>query len=106
MIGILNGSIVIWIVFSLSYTALCVAISFKIYFMNYVVEGLLRVKENIKNQGFCSNAFIPIRRGNYTKHLYTVYLKKGNKWVNPLLLICQSLHHIIINNQELKLQNM
>lgn len=65
MVGILNGSMVIWIIFAISYTVLCIAVSFKIYFLNYVLEGFLQLKNNINERGLCSDAFKPIRKGKF-----------------------------------------
>lgn len=73
MLGILNGNLIIWILFALSYTALCIGLSFKIYFFNYVLAGLSQLKDNIKEKGLCSDAFKPVRRGNGIIFLETFY---------------------------------
>ncbi|KAJ8945172.1 hypothetical protein NQ318_001638 [Aromia moschata] len=65
MVGILNGSLAIWIIFVVCYTVLCIVLSFKIYFMNYVLDGLKQFKTDIVRKGFCSDAFKPIRKARF-----------------------------------------
>ncbi|KAJ8978688.1 hypothetical protein NQ317_004216 [Molorchus minor] len=64
-VGILNGSLAIWVIFAVCYTILCVTISFKIYFMNYVLEGISQLRSGVKRKGVCKETFIPIRKARF-----------------------------------------
>lgn len=63
MVGILNGSLAIWIFFVLVYSILCVYISFKIYFVSYVLDGFIQFKNSLTERGFRRETFVPIRKG-------------------------------------------
>lgn len=62
MIGILNGNLAIWVIFVVCYTLLVVGLSFKIYFLNYVIDGLEQFKNCINDHGFCFESLKPIRK--------------------------------------------
>nr|CAH7721468.1 unnamed protein product [Callosobruchus chinensis] len=64
-VGILNGSLSIWVAFVVGYSALCVAVSLKIYYLNYVLDGLRQCKEIIQEKGISSNAFMPVRKARF-----------------------------------------
>ncbi|KAJ8978689.1 hypothetical protein NQ317_004217 [Molorchus minor] len=66
MIGILDGSLAIWIIFILAYIILCAVLSFKIYFVNYVLYGVKQLKENYENHGFRNDMLVPIRKARFT----------------------------------------
>lgn len=66
MLGILDGSLVVWVIFAISYILLCIALSFKIYFFNYVVNGLKELQREIQLRGYTTNVLYPIRRGKST----------------------------------------
>ncbi|KAG5866897.1 hypothetical protein JTB14_037848 [Gonioctena quinquepunctata] len=71
MIGILKGDWAIWIIFVISYTSLCIVVSFKIYFLNYVMDALKDLKEIVRVNGFCSDIWRPIRRARFLVLLIT-----------------------------------
>lgn len=62
MIGILNGTLTVWIVFVVIYSLLCVYISFKIYFISFVFDGFKQLKDNIQNSEDKVEAIVPIRK--------------------------------------------
>ncbi|CAG9828914.1 unnamed protein product [Diabrotica balteata] len=65
MIGILNGNLAIWIIFVVCYTLLCLFLSLKIYFLNYVVDGLNQFRNSITKKGFTQHALKPIRKARF-----------------------------------------
>ncbi|CAG9819072.1 unnamed protein product [Phaedon cochleariae] len=65
MIGILNGSLAIWIIFIVFYSALVVILSFKIYFLNFVLDGLKQLKRDIQKKGIGVDTFNPIRKARF-----------------------------------------
>ncbi|CAH1102698.1 unnamed protein product [Psylliodes chrysocephalus] len=65
MIGILNGNLAIWVIFVVCYTLLVVGLSFKIYFLNYVIDGLEQFKNCINDHGFCFESLKPIRKTRF-----------------------------------------
>uniref|UniRef100_V5G0U6 SID1 transmembrane family member 1 n=2 Tax=Anoplophora glabripennis TaxID=217634 RepID=V5G0U6_ANOGL len=77
MLGILNGGLAIWVVFAVSYTALCIVLSFKIYFLNYVVNGVKELHREIKTRGYSTDVFLPIRRGRFIFLLITNAVNLG-----------------------------
>lgn len=65
MIGILNGSLFIWIVFILAYGALIILLSLKIYYVNFVINGTKQFYESYKTNGFSKETFVPLRKGRF-----------------------------------------
>ncbi|XP_056636310.1 SID1 transmembrane family member 1-like isoform X1 [Diorhabda sublineata] len=66
MIGILNGNLVIWITFVVCYSFLCIFLSLKIYYLNYVIDGLRQLKKNLSNSGITiRECFRPIRKTRF-----------------------------------------
>ncbi|CAG9856719.1 unnamed protein product [Phyllotreta striolata] len=65
MIGILNGDLVIWITFVICYSILVVILSFKIYFLNYVIIGLNEFRTTLTNGESISKAIMPIRKTRF-----------------------------------------
>ncbi|XP_018334625.1 SID1 transmembrane family member 2 isoform X2 [Agrilus planipennis] len=64
-IGIVDGSLSIWILFMVSYIIFCVYLSFNAYFLSYVRHGLMSVfKDCTKPHDRFFNVFKPRRRGN------------------------------------------
>ncbi|XP_045477539.1 SID1 transmembrane family member 1-like isoform X2 [Harmonia axyridis] len=62
MIGILHGHILIWLAFYIGYIALCMYVSFKIYFLGYVFQGFKKVEEEIHQTGFTKRTFMPNKK--------------------------------------------
>ncbi|KAJ8920109.1 hypothetical protein NQ315_011765 [Exocentrus adspersus] len=73
MVGILNGSLVVWVVFAFCYTVLCVVVSLKIYFFNYAVDGVKQLWKDLQGgvQRRVCITFVPIRRGRFILVLLT-----------------------------------
>lgn len=65
MIGILNGSLAIWIIFTLMYSILCIYLSFKVYFFGYVIEGIKQFKSEVDEDGFALETLAPIRKARF-----------------------------------------
>lgn len=63
MIGILNGNLWIWILFVVAYVCFGIYLSFKIYFFSFVLAGLKKLRDDIVNFGFSTQAFAPVKRG-------------------------------------------
>lgn len=63
MIGILNGSLSVWIMFAVAYSLLCVYISFKIYYLSFIFDGFKKLKEDIMNDGLTAETFAPVKKG-------------------------------------------
>ncbi|NP_001099012.1 Sid-1-related A precursor [Tribolium castaneum] len=64
MIGILNGSLTVWIVFVVIYSLLCAYISFKIYFISFVFDGFKQLKQSLKSSNKVE-AIAPIRKSRF-----------------------------------------
>ncbi|XP_050304871.1 SID1 transmembrane family member 1-like [Anthonomus grandis grandis] len=65
MIGILNGSLFIWIAFLVSYAILIMVLSLKIYYFNMVVVGVQQFYSKYQQAGLCLDTFHPIRKGRF-----------------------------------------
>ncbi|XP_023029154.2 sid-1-related A [Leptinotarsa decemlineata] len=65
MLGILNANMFIWIIFFICYATLTVIVSLKIYFLNFVLDGLTQFKNNVEKKGFCTEALKPIRKTRF-----------------------------------------
>lgn len=66
MVGILNGNLAVWIIFVICYSFLCIFLSLKIYYLNYVIDGLRQLKDNFSNKGITAReCFRPIRRTRF-----------------------------------------
>lgn len=66
MIGILNGTLGVWLVFVIVYSLLCAYISFKIYYISYVFEGFKFFKESLKmHKSNRVQAIKPIKTGRF-----------------------------------------
>ncbi|XP_022917661.2 SID1 transmembrane family member 1-like [Onthophagus taurus] len=65
MLGILTNSTAIMIIFVISYLFLCIFLSFKIYFMGYVIKGIMQEIELLKNKNAVVEALTPIRKGRF-----------------------------------------
>ncbi|XP_045475522.1 SID1 transmembrane family member 1-like isoform X2 [Harmonia axyridis] len=63
--GILNGSLTIWIIFFIGYTSLCFYISFKIYFLSFVIQGLYKFRDDLSKNGFGRETFSPIKKTRF-----------------------------------------
>ncbi|XP_018334624.1 SID1 transmembrane family member 2 isoform X1 [Agrilus planipennis] len=65
-IGIVDGSLSIWILFMVSYIIFCVYLSFNAYFLSYVRHGLMSVfKDCTKPHDRFFNVFKPRRRAHF-----------------------------------------
>ncbi|KAL3274294.1 hypothetical protein HHI36_015699 [Cryptolaemus montrouzieri] len=62
MIGILHGYFFIWLAFFLGYIVLCIYLSFKIYFLGYILEGFKRVEGQIHERGINKHALTPNKK--------------------------------------------
>lgn len=65
MVGILNGSLWIWILFIIAYVFFCIYLSFKIYFLSYVVAGIKKFKNDLACNGFCKSTLAPVKKCKY-----------------------------------------
>lgn len=64
MLGILNGSLSVWIVFVVIYSLLCAYISFKIYFISFVFDGFKQLKRSFQSSNTVE-AIAPIRKSRF-----------------------------------------
>lgn len=71
MIGILDGTLFIWVLFIVSYSILIILLSLKIYYVNYVVSGAKQFYIFYKNQGLCIETVSPLRKGRFVAVLVT-----------------------------------
>ncbi|KAF7272265.1 hypothetical protein GWI33_014926 [Rhynchophorus ferrugineus] len=71
MIGILDGTLFIWIFFIVAYSILIVLLSFKIYYVNYVINGMKQFYKSYKEIGFAMETFSPLRKGRFFPILLT-----------------------------------
>ncbi|KAK9887856.1 hypothetical protein WA026_000164 [Henosepilachna vigintioctopunctata] len=62
MIGILHSYFFIWLLFYIGYIGLCIYLSFKIYFISYILEGFKKVEENICENGLTKNSLKPNKK--------------------------------------------
>ncbi|CAH0555525.1 unnamed protein product [Brassicogethes aeneus] len=63
MVGILNGTLTIWIIFVITYGCICLYLSFKVYFFSYILEGVKKFRTDITELGYTVDTLIPIKRG-------------------------------------------
>ncbi|KAL3268177.1 hypothetical protein HHI36_007304 [Cryptolaemus montrouzieri] len=64
-IGILNGGLAVWLAFVVGYTMLCFYISFKIYFLSFVLEGFYKFRNEILKSGFAKESFEPVKKARF-----------------------------------------
>lgn len=65
MFGILSGSIVIMVIFTLCYISLCLYLSFKVYFFGDVLNGFKFLYGNIKEGDSILESVKPLRTGHF-----------------------------------------
>lgn len=65
MVGILDGSVVIWIVFLVLYASLIVILSLKIYYLNFVIYGVKRLYHSYQMAGLCKKTVTPIKKSRF-----------------------------------------
>jgi len=65
MVGILNGSVTIWIVFLVLYASLIVILSLKIYYLNFVLYGLKQFYNSYQKAGLCKETVSPIKKSRF-----------------------------------------
>ncbi|RZC40785.1 Sid-1-related A [Asbolus verrucosus] len=65
MVGILNGTLGVWIFFVVVYSLLCAYISFKIYFISFVFDGFKQFKESLWAPGNKVEAIAPIKKSRF-----------------------------------------
>lgn len=63
MIGILHSHFLIWLSFYVGYIALCMYLSFKIYFLGFVLHGFKKVEKEIHQTGLTKKTFTPNKKG-------------------------------------------
>ncbi|XP_044754541.1 SID1 transmembrane family member 1-like isoform X2 [Coccinella septempunctata] len=64
-IGILTGSLSVWIIFVIGYSILCFYISFKIYFLSFVLQGLYKFRDDLSKNGFGRETFSPVKKARF-----------------------------------------
>lgn len=65
MVGILDGSSAIWIVFLVLYATLIVVLSLKIYYLNFVIYGVKQFYNTYQNAGFSKETVTPIKKSRF-----------------------------------------
>ncbi|KAK5644970.1 hypothetical protein RI129_006270 [Pyrocoelia pectoralis] len=65
MLGVLNGHLALWIVFILIYISFCLYVSFNIYFISYVKEGLTSVYDEWNEDRDVRKALEPRRKVHF-----------------------------------------
>jgi hypothetical protein len=65
MVGILNSTLSVWIVFVVIYSVLCVYISFKIYFVSFVFDGFKQLKKTFTSSDNKVEAIAPIKKSRF-----------------------------------------
>lgn len=65
MVGILNGSLTVWIVFVVIYSLLCAYISFKIYFISFVFVGFKQLKKSFRSSEDKVEAIAPVKKSKF-----------------------------------------
>lgn len=65
MLGILKGTLAIWIIFVLCYSLLCIYLSFKIYFFSYILEGFKQLQNDYYDVSVKFKIFEPIRKARF-----------------------------------------
>ncbi|XP_066249476.1 SID1 transmembrane family member 2-like [Euwallacea similis] len=65
MVGILDGSLLIWVIFLVGYFVLIVILSLKIYYLNFAVEGIKQFYHSMQKSGFCKDTFFPLKKARF-----------------------------------------
>ncbi|XP_066157287.1 SID1 transmembrane family member 1-like [Euwallacea fornicatus] len=65
MMGILDGSLVIWVIFLVGYFVLILILSLKIYYLNFAVDGMKQFYNCIQKSGFCKETFVPLKKSRF-----------------------------------------
>lgn len=77
MVGILNGTLFIWVVFFIGYAALIIILSLKIYYLNFVIYGIHQFQMSYQASGFCKEIFVPLRKGkSLNQFLYPTLINR------------------------------
>ncbi|KAL1492112.1 hypothetical protein ABEB36_012602 [Hypothenemus hampei] len=69
MVGILSGTLEVWIIFLLGYATLIIILSFKIYYFNFVMFGFKKLYDQYKDKGVCKEIFTPIKRCKFFTYI-------------------------------------
>uniref|UniRef100_A0AAR5P121 Uncharacterized protein n=2 Tax=Dendroctonus ponderosae TaxID=77166 RepID=A0AAR5P121_DENPD len=65
MVGILDGTLFIWVVFLIGYAALIIILSLKIYYLNFVLYGFNQFQTSYQASGLCKEIFVPLRKARF-----------------------------------------
>ncbi|XP_044759074.1 SID1 transmembrane family member 1-like isoform X2 [Coccinella septempunctata] len=84
MIGILHSHFLIWLSFYVGYIGLCLYLSFKIYFLSYVIQGFKKVEEEIHLTGLTKKTFTPNKKVRFV----LLILANGVNMAMLLLGLC------------------
>ncbi|KAK9881818.1 hypothetical protein WA026_017331 [Henosepilachna vigintioctopunctata] len=64
-LGIMNGTLTVWLIFIFGYSLMCLYISFKIYYLSYILKGFNKLRQDISKLGFASEVFIPVKKARF-----------------------------------------